>query len=109
MLSPVEVVQPCHLPWREILVVISSRNEDRYLVGNQFKPPLCLFQNLWAQVPRVEQVSGKQDGIRVLLEDKLERCSERVGHIVLSLFETVLSMAEMDIGQMCDIHNFRFD
>jgi hypothetical protein len=57
----------------------------------------------------VEQVSGKQNGIWVLLEDEFERRYERVCHVILTLFQTVLSVAKMDVGQMCDVHVFEFD
>jgi hypothetical protein len=52
----------------------------------------------------MEQVPREDDEFWFRFNDLPEGCAERVRHVVLPLEETVLSMTEVNVGQVCDVH-----
>jgi hypothetical protein len=105
VLAVMEVIKPRDVPRREVLVVIATRNDYRDIVGNE------VVQGLFggvevrrSEVPGVEQVAREEDGVDVGVVDSAEGVTERRNHVVLTLFEAVLSVSEVGISEVCESH-----
>jgi hypothetical protein len=100
----VEVVEPRNVAWRQVLVVVAARDEDGDVVINEFETVLGGLEDFRAQIPRVEQITRQNDGVGIVLQDELQRCRERALHVVLALLQSVLSVAEVKVGEMSKSH-----